>query len=121
MDQKRMMVFFVEEDIGSGRMGTDQAFLVAYDGEKSYSNYKSEEIPTTYEKMITFLKHETLIVYENENAMSLINKIMDFSKKVENIFNFKLGDRVILGMGNTGYSLGQLIVFSNEEVTNETI
>lgn len=121
MNQKRMMVFFVEEDLGSGRMGTDQAFLIAYDGEKSYANYKSEEIPTTYEEMITFLDHDTLTVYENENTMSLINKIMDFSQKVETIFDFKLGDRVVLGMGNIGYSLGQLVVFSNKEVANETI
>lgn len=121
MEQKRMMVFFVEEDLGSGRMGTDHAFLIAYDGETSYSNYKNEEIPTTYEKMTEFLKNNTLTVYENEHAMFLINKIMDFSRMPKSIFDFKLGETVILGMGNIGYSIGQLTVNAYKEVNNEAI
>lgn len=36
MQEQDMIVFFVEDAIGSGRMGGEEAYCIGHDGKKSY-------------------------------------------------------------------------------------
>lgn len=119
MVQKEMMVFYVAEEINSGRMGTPHAYCVAFDGVSSYS-HDMENLPVTFQEITEFLKKNILTVIENSNVMFFYDVIMETlpnDTNIKMISDFKFADHAYLGAGNFGYSLGQLTV--NVKVNNE--
>ena len=120
MIQKEMMIFYVPEDPESGRMGTTSAYFIGFDGNESY-NHKMPETPKTFEAMVDFLKTGTLTLTQSNSTMFFFDVIMQCAKrdnnKIKSITDFKFADLAYLGMGNFGYSLGQLTV--NVAVNNE--
>jgi len=116
MIQKEMMVFYVSEQLNSGRMGTDHAYCVAFDGVSSYS-HAMEHLPKTFEDITEFLKTNILTVIESSHVMFFHDVIMETlpkDTKIKRISDFKFGEYVYLGAGNFGNALGQLLVNINE-------
>jgi hypothetical protein len=113
MVQKEMMVFYVPEEHDSGRMGTPFAYFIGFDGNESY-NHKMPETPKTFEAMVEFLKTGTLTLTQSDSTMFFFDVIMQCAKgddkNIKAITDFKFADLAYLGMGNFGYSLGQLLV-----------
>lgn len=120
MFRKEMMVFYVADEPDSGRMGTSSAYCVGFDGKKSYRD-DMQEMPKTFEDMIEFLKNKNLVMSQSDSSMFFFDVIMRSAKgsgqNIKAITDFKFGDSAYLGMGNFGYSLGQLTV--NVTVNNE--
>lgn len=113
MIRKEMMVFYVADEPDSGRMGTSSAYCVGFDGNESYCS-DMKDIPKTFKDMIEFLKNDNIVMSQTDSTMFFFDVIMQSAngseKNIKAITDFKFGDYAYLGMGNFGYSLGQLSV-----------
>jgi len=110
MQEQDMIVFFVEEAIGSGRMGGEEAYCIGHDGKKSYIAI-NKNLPKTYDNMLNFLKSGKLIFFPNENTEFLFQHVMEFSNnKDKTLFDFKLDEPAYLGAGNFSTCLCVLMV-----------
>lgn len=113
-----MMIFYVPAEPNSGRMGTPCAYFVGFDGNESYT-HNMKNTPKTFEEMIAFLKTGTLTLIQSDSTMFFFDVIMQCAKgsekEIKVITDFKFADLAYLGMGNFGYSLGQLLVNIVEE------
>jgi hypothetical protein len=120
MVQKEMMVFYVANEPDSGRMGTTSSYFVGFYGNDAYTS-SMPDVPKTFEAMIEFLKSNNVTMTHAPASLFFFDVIMQSAKNraksIKNITDFKFGDSAYLGMGNFGYSLGQLTV--NVKVDDE--
>lgn len=119
MEQKEMIVFYVEENLGSLRMIGDSAYCIAFDGQSSYLS-QSLDLPKIFEDIDCYLNNTTLTFYENNHAMFLMDEVMKHASQnsqITNITDFKNGDPISFGAKNFGYALGKLTVnISNQPI-----
>lgn len=102
-----MMVFYVPEEVGSGRMGSEHAWVFAFDGNTAYisGSGSDKNIPKSFEEVENFLKDNYFELTKRNNSLPIVNTIMKAGKE-KSIYEYKYGDVAYLGMGNIGYSLG---------------
>lgn len=112
-----MMAFYVSEGIGSGRMGNENAWIFAFDGNTAYISSDSADtnIPKTFEEVEEFLKGNYFEVTKRDNSLPIVDTIVRCGKG-KSISDYKYGDEAYLGgMGHFGYSLGVIDVKVMEE------
>lgn len=107
-----MMSFYVSEGIGSGRMGNENAWIFAFDGNTAYISIENENarIPKTFEEVEGFLKDNYFEVTKRDNSLPIVDTIVRCGEG-KSISEYKYGDKAYLGgMGHFGYSLGVIDV-----------